>query len=358
MSKLDIIIPIFNSELYLNRCLDSIINQTYDDFCLILIDDGSTDNSSRICDDYSKMDNRIKVIHKKNAGVFQARMTGINSATSDYIMFVDSDDWIDKNYIESMLKNIQEETDVVISGLSRDYDYCSEWINQRIGNGVYNVSEIRDKILPYYINDGKFQSRGICPGLVAKIYRREYFVKFLYLSIDIKYGEDFNLIVPIIYNATNIIVELNENCIYHYRMTKQSLTNSYCENMFDQVKALYKLLFDYFSNEDLILQQLYSDYIAAINQCYKNECKYNLNKKNRLYNINTIEDDDKFKKYIDYVNIIDYPLLEKIIIKRLTITRKANVIIDKLMVIIFHFRLKFNKLKYIINTQLYKKHIE
>lgn len=94
MSKLTVIIPVYNTEKYLKRCIESVINQTFLDLEIILVDDGSTDQSASICDDYARRDNRIKVIHKTNGGLSDARNTGIKEATSEFISFVDSDDWL------------------------------------------------------------------------------------------------------------------------------------------------------------------------------------------------------------------------------------------------------------------------
>ena len=106
MSQISIIVPVYNVEKYLSRCIDSILNQTFDDFELILIDDGSPDHSGAICDDYAKKDNRILVIHKENGGLSDARNAGINIASGEYIMFVDSDDYISKDMCEILYQRI------------------------------------------------------------------------------------------------------------------------------------------------------------------------------------------------------------------------------------------------------------
>lgn len=106
MQFISIIVPIYNVEKYLPQCLDSIINQTYKNLEIILIDDGSTDNSGKICDKYKLLDNRIIVIHKSNGGLSDARNTGINIATGDYISFVDADDFIDKNMYTILFQKI------------------------------------------------------------------------------------------------------------------------------------------------------------------------------------------------------------------------------------------------------------
>ena len=117
MPQVSVIIPIYNSEKYLHECLDSVINQTYKDIEIILVDDGSTDKSSSICDEYAKKDERIKVFHTSNNGPSHARNIGIDNATGEYIVFQDSDDYIELNMIEDTVKEaLKSDSDLVISG--------------------------------------------------------------------------------------------------------------------------------------------------------------------------------------------------------------------------------------------------
>ena len=100
MALISVVVPIYNVEAYLEKCINSIINQTFSDLEILLIDDGSTDSSSDICDRYGSMDTRIKVLHKKNGGLSSARNAGIDLSKGDYLCFIDSDDYIDERYIE------------------------------------------------------------------------------------------------------------------------------------------------------------------------------------------------------------------------------------------------------------------
>ena len=100
--KISVIVPVYNVEKYLTKCVDSIMNQTYKDLEIILVDDGSTDNSGKICDEYVKKDKRFKVIHKKNGGLSDARNVGIKNSTGEYLSFIDSDDYIDNDMIECL----------------------------------------------------------------------------------------------------------------------------------------------------------------------------------------------------------------------------------------------------------------
>ncbi|MEC5424033.1 glycosyltransferase family 2 protein [Virgibacillus sp. C22-A2] len=121
--KVSVVVPIYKVEMYLNRCLDSIINQTYSDLEIILVDDGSPDSCGEIADDYQAEDDRIKVFHKKNGGLSDARNYGMKHVTSEYIMFVDSDDWLDLNMIELMVNNMVDyQADVVQSAFYYAHD--------------------------------------------------------------------------------------------------------------------------------------------------------------------------------------------------------------------------------------------
>lgn len=108
MKKISVIVPVYNVEKYLSQCLDSIIHQTYKNLEIILVDDGSTDSSGLICDNYSQKDKRIKIIHKCQGGLSDARNAGLKIATGEYISFIDSDDFIDKNMYSILINNTQK----------------------------------------------------------------------------------------------------------------------------------------------------------------------------------------------------------------------------------------------------------
>ncbi len=123
MTKLSIIIPVYNTGIYLHKCIRSILSQKLQDFELILVDDGSKDDSGAICDEYAKQDSRVKVIHKKNEGVSIARNTGINMAEGEYIGFVDSDDWIEADMYETLYNlAVSKECDIVMCDAVTKYD--------------------------------------------------------------------------------------------------------------------------------------------------------------------------------------------------------------------------------------------
>ena len=137
---ISIIVPVYNVESYIAKCIDSILLQTYKDIEVVLIDDGSTDNSGAICDRYALSDNRVRVFHSENNGLSAARNLGISESKGDYIGFVDSDDWIEPNMYELMLNKIQESAaDICVCGLS--YEYRTKTRNSPCLEAEYNNME-------------------------------------------------------------------------------------------------------------------------------------------------------------------------------------------------------------------------
>lgn len=194
MCKVSIIVPVFNGENYLNKCLDMIINQTFTDFELILIDDGSVDNSEKIYTTYMEYDNRIKIIKKKNAGAWAARNSGIDVAKGKYIMFLDCDDWYENNFIEEMYKTIEESnSDLVICGQTNVFVDKS--------NKIYKMKNV--DIEEYIYNDNnsfvedyiKMREKGIADVLWNKIYKTKIIKENKIRFQNLKRGEDavFNI---------------------------------------------------------------------------------------------------------------------------------------------------------------------
>lgn len=136
--EISVIVPVYNGEKYLRECIESILSQSFRNFELILVNDGSTDNSENICNEYVTNDNRVKVISKPNGGASSARNLGIDNSVGNYIIFCDSDDWIEKEFIEILYRNIKENNcDIVYSGVYRDFYYD----DKKIQNEVAGISE-------------------------------------------------------------------------------------------------------------------------------------------------------------------------------------------------------------------------
>ncbi len=139
--KISVIVPVYNVEEYLNRCVESILDQTFEDFELILIDDGSSDNSGSLCDEFAKNNSNIKVLHLENGGPARARNKGIEIATGEYIGFADSDDYCHPNQFEKLYQNAKNNSDIAICSFFVDKGYDVHWFAVGEGPERTNLEE-------------------------------------------------------------------------------------------------------------------------------------------------------------------------------------------------------------------------
>lgn len=231
MSDISVIVPIYQASKYLKKCIDSILIQTYKEFELILIDDGSTDGCYEICEEYKKLDNRVKVYHKKNEGLVRARKDGIRIATGKYISYVDADDWIEPNMLEVLYEKIKTyNCDIVICGRFEDTGELCISKKTNFKEGFYNKQDMIHDIYPKLISDEGFFEWGLFPAAWDKIYRKELLEKHQ-MEVDdvIMMGEDAACTYPCVLNAESIYI-LNE-CFYHYRQTNTSMVKSYTDTV-------------------------------------------------------------------------------------------------------------------------------
>lgn len=227
-----IIVPVYNVQEYIKDCINSIICQTYKELEIILVDDGSSDNSLQICKDMAQKDNRIVVLSQLNSGVVNARKNGVNRATGKYIMFVDSDDYVNSDYVESMMK-ISNEFELVTSGIFVGNRKVFDCIN----SGEYDVDRLSPVIKNMiYAQDNI--SRGILSCVCAKRFETELTKKiFKNLDEDIYYGEDGEFVYKYIINCKKICV--TNNCNYNYRMNNLSVTHKKHDDFLINVNRLY-----------------------------------------------------------------------------------------------------------------------
>lgn len=213
-SLITIVIPFYNAEKYLTRCITSVLQQTYSTLQIILVNDGSMDQSLKIAERFAEEDNRIVVINKQNGGSSSARKAGIQKATGEYILFIDSDDWIEKDYIESLYKVMKDtKADIVCADIYYDsVDGTSSRVVKNIfPEGLYTANEVLDHML----FAGEFWSFGIQPHMVTKLFRTSKLYEFIY-AVDerITFGEDAAVIYPYLMHSKNICIM--QICGYHY----------------------------------------------------------------------------------------------------------------------------------------------
>lgn len=314
MEKVSVIVPVYNVEKYLNKCLDSIINQTYKNIEIILVDDGSTDNSGIICDKYSQTDNRIKVIHKKNGGLSDARNTGIKNATGKILSFIDSDDYIEKNMIENLAKElISYDCDIVFSNKIFELDNGKKVYKEYINNSGVVDSATAMKLL--------LKSD---PAVCDKLFKKELFndIKF---PIN-KLYEDI-LVTPYIIEKCNRIY-LDKNFYYHYIQHDNSIVHKkFTTNKMDYVynaKKVYSMIINrYKSLEEeaiayyiLVLATVITE-IYPLRKKFNQEYNYTLNELQSLkkkYACNScLPFSKKIMLWFDYHKMIWFSNLIKMI---------------------------------------------
>lgn len=211
-----IIVPVYNVEKYLGKCLDSLIDQTYRNLQIILVDDGSGDSSGTICDRYAAQDNRIQVIHKKQSGVSAARNTGLEAVNGSYICFADSDDWIDEKMIETMYENMVEEK-AQISIIGYDMVWEDGRSQKKSDENAYYVWNQREAI-------AQWMTQKIFKGFMCdKMFAKEIFTGIRFPE-DRSYMEDVAIGLDLFARAETVVY--SGKIGYHYLQRQGSATNS------------------------------------------------------------------------------------------------------------------------------------
>ena len=220
---ISIIIPVYKVENYLRQCLDSLLCQINNEIEIILVDDGSPDKCPKICDEYAKKYNFIKVIHKTNQGVSIARQLGVEKSIGEYISFIDSDDWVETRFIESMKKIINNyHPDIICYGGYLVYENVRTENPFPLTCKLYNRTEIVKEIFPYLIENerGKYFPN----GLAGKIIRRDLYLQNQVKNTTIMMGEDAACTKPCIFHAKTLYIDCG--LYYNYRRTADSVTIS------------------------------------------------------------------------------------------------------------------------------------
>lgn len=222
---ISIIIPVYNVEKFLDRCLESVTNQTYTDFECILVNDGSTDNSGNICDRWAKKDSRFKVIHQNNQGVSIARNMGLDNAMGEYIVFIDSDDWVEQSYLSDLI--INSTSDIVISGTVVEKDDTCLSINSPLSDKTFEFNDTAIEDIKHLIKST------LIFGPYVKLYKssiiKKHNIKF---NTYYDYGEDLLFVFEYLKYVNTISTIINAN--YHYRQhSSNTLSKKYRHNFFD-----------------------------------------------------------------------------------------------------------------------------
>lgn len=259
MPIISVIVPVYKVEKVVHYCIYSILKQTFTDFELILVDDGSPDNSGKICDEYALKDDRIEVVHKLNGGVSSARNTGINIAKGEYIVFIDSDDYVDKDYLQGLIstKKLYSYTDNIWCGFRtvKSYSDNENYIKQVMFDDVEKISFSNAKSIM------TLHDKWLDAGPYCKLYSRKTIIdNNLFFDEDLSLGED--LIFNFRYlDCTNGDIAILNKDSYSYFINENSLASKYYPDLFEiyqRINATMKYYVEKWNCDSEQISKLYN----------------------------------------------------------------------------------------------------
>ena len=230
LQKVSIVVPIYNVEKYINRCIDSILNQTYKNLQIILVDDGSEDNCGDIIDEYAKSDSRIEIIHKQNGGLSDARNFGVERITGDFTLFVDSDDWLETNMIETMMNNMNKyNADIVQAAFYYAYD---EYL-------LYDNRYYSETNEPVVLNNDKLMHELVINERVKNFAWGKLYKTSIIKDIPFKKG----VLFEDVFWAHHVMAKVNKyviihNPLYYYLQREDSIVSNYSVRNLDILNGL------------------------------------------------------------------------------------------------------------------------
>ena len=245
MPTFSVIVPVYNVEKYLHRCVQSILGQSYDDFELILVDDGSPDCCPEICNSYASEDSRVKVVHKENGGLCSARNAGLTVASGDYIFPVDSDDWLADGALNTIWRKAIAPygPDAVIFNAKKVFSNHEEVIPCYAQPGFYDRERMLSEILPYMIWDKR---QPFCKGIVTptawnKIYKRTILLNHYCTDERIRMGEDNAYVFECLYYSNSLCI-LDDVLYNYFQENDESITSTYDARRFFNNRLLVDYL--------------------------------------------------------------------------------------------------------------------
>lgn len=318
--KYSVLVPVYNAEKYLKECIDSVLNQTYQNFEMVLVDDGSLDSSGEICDYYMKQDSRIKVHHQTNQGLIMTRRKTIDYATGDYLLFLDSDDYWDRDLIETIDRIFCEtDCDLIIYNFKRI-----------INNNIKCVKAVFEDKSVFDNNNKEMLFRELASSyrlnsLCIKAVKSTIIDKVDYSEYrKIKHGEDLLQSLPLIYKAKKIVY--TGKAMYNYRMTPNSITNTVNVYMFIDISIVRSRLLEYlrimkYDTQDN-LQIFFNFYCISIFKCISKIVNSNISRTEKYKLLFQIQNIPLFIETKNYMTYSKLSLYQRI---RLYILRKSSI---------------------------------
>lgn len=235
--QVSIIVPVYNTSEYLEQCVASLLSQSYTGLEILLVDDGSTDESGVMCDRLAREDERIRVFHKENGGLISSWKYGVSHSTGAYLCFVDSDDWVDSRMIEEMMACTTGNTREIIASdylIERD-DGTQEAVYQQLKPGIYNRETMCGKVLPNVLgHEHRYVTVSRCMKLIA---RKLVLTNMHYCDPSIRMGEDLTILLPCLMDCERLVV-MDHKAYYHYRYVTDSMIHGYDRGLYQNIQRL------------------------------------------------------------------------------------------------------------------------
>lgn len=277
MEKISLIIPVYNAEAYLRDCLESAIRQSYHNYEVLVVDDGSTDRSYEICKEYRDRCSFLRILHRgENRGLVYTWQEGVRAASGDYIAFMDSDDWVDSQYLEQLASGISEGAQIVCCNYNKVFPDRVFLVTERVAPGAYSEEQLHTQVFPKLLNNGSYLSRGISPHRVGKLFCKHLLLDNLqYTDGRISYGEDLNVFFAAILDCRKLMILDDRKGLYYYRQNDASIIYTYKKRMFEQIALLRNKLLEIMEkkgNYDFT-DQINADFWCLFLEYVKNEVR-------------------------------------------------------------------------------------
>lgn len=233
---ISVIVPVYNKEAYLRECVDSILAQTYKSIEVILVDDESTDGSGAVCDEYAQRQERVRVIHQKNAGPTAACVAGMEQAVGGYYMFVDSDDYVEPEMLWEMVERLAgKKGEIVCCNHVLEKQRKTEPVPNGVAAGIYEGDRLLQQIKARLIGE---ESKVIPLSRCMKLCEKSVFEgNEGYYDYSLRFGDDTNLMYPALLASSRVVI-MKDAFYYHYRYVEGSLVHSYDERLYENVERL------------------------------------------------------------------------------------------------------------------------
>lgn len=247
---ISVIVPVYRSQEYLERCVNSLLAQTCSDLEIILVDDGSDDGCPEMCDSYAQRDARVRVIHKENGGLVSAWQAGVREAAGRFLCFVDSDDWVEPEMLENMAACLsdtgQEKKEIIC---------CNFWIERPdrrsehyhgLKPGVYEGERLEHEVKEALLG---YENRMISMSRCMKLFSRRLIEDNMkYCDPEITMGEDVNITLPALLDCDRVVI-MEGALYYHYFYHMKSMVHSYDARMYQGIRTLYRVICDIFERK-------------------------------------------------------------------------------------------------------------